>query len=84
MALNMVLKRAGYAGRQTCHGLRHLFSTVMNERKHELGIDPDWIEASLAHLPVGRIRATYCHATYLPERARLMQLWANVISAEIT
>lgn len=74
--LNKVLKLAGYAGRQTCHGFRHLFSTAMNERSSAYNISADWIESALAHKVAG-IRGVYNHTTYFEERVTLMQLWAD-------
>lgn len=74
MAGNMLLKRIGYAGRQTLHGFRHLLSTELHER----GYNPDWIESQLAHKIEG-IRGVYNQADYLDDRRAMMQAWADSI-----
>lgn len=73
--MNLVLKKAGYAGRHTGHGFRHLLSTELNER----GYNRDWIELQLAHGDENTIRATYNHAGYLEQRRVMMQEWADSI-----
>lgn len=77
--LNKALKLAGYGGKQTGHGFRHLFSTTMNERNY----NADWVEAQLAHKDSNVIRGTYNQATYLEQRTQMMQEWANSIDAAI-
>ncbi|MDE2455870.1 MAG: integrase, partial [Burkholderiales bacterium] len=39
----------------------------------------DWIERQLAHTETNRLRATYNHAAHLPERAKMMQTWADLL-----
>lgn len=73
--VNKMLGDAGYKGRQTGHGFRHLFSTEMNGR----GYNKDWIEKQLAHADEDEIRGTYNHATYLAQRRTMMQDWADSI-----
>lgn len=75
--IQQALKRAGYKGKQTGHGFRHLFSTELNER----GYNPDHIEVQLAHLSENKIRGVYNHAEYLEQREKMMQEWANSIDA---
>lgn len=75
--LNKTLKVAGYEGKQTGHGFRHLLSTELNER----GYNSDWIETQLAHRSENKIRGVYNHAEYLEQRAKMMQEWANSIDA---
>jgi integrase len=78
MTINKVLKVAGYAGRQTGHGFRHLLSTELNSR----GYNADWVELQLAHrVSDNKIRSTYNHADYLEQRRGMMQEWANSIDA---
>lgn len=79
--VNKAFKLAGYAGKQTGHGFRHLLSTELNER----GYNSDWIEAQLAHKVGGedKIRGVYNHAVYLEQRTQMMQEWANSIDALI-
>jgi integrase len=72
--VNAALRRLGYAKEQmTGHGFRHLASTLLNE----LGWRPDAIEEQLAHSDPNKIRGTYNKATYLEERRRMMQAWAD-------
>ncbi|WP_406622740.1 tyrosine-type recombinase/integrase [Acidovorax sp. SDU_ACID1] len=67
------MARMGYKGSATAHGFRALFSTVANEA----GWNPDVIERQLAHMERNKIRAAYHCSTYMDERARLMQWWAD-------
>lgn len=73
--LNSALARMGYKGVATAHGFRALFSTVANEN----GFDPDVIERQLAHVERNKVRAAYHRASYVSERATLMQWWADFI-----
>ncbi len=75
--INKALKMAGYAGKHTGHGFRHLLSTELNER----GYNSDWIESQLAHAGGDQIRATYNKAQYLEQRRQMMQEWADSIDA---
>ena len=74
-AVNMLLKRLGYRGRQTTHGFRHLISTALNEQ----GYEPDWVERQLAHGDPDKIRGTYNKAMYLESRRKMMQDWADYL-----
>lgn len=67
------LYRMGYKGRMTGHGFRGIASTVL----HELGYRHDVIELQLAHQERNEVSAAYNHATYLKERRKLMQAWAD-------
>lgn len=78
--LNSALARMGYKGIATAHGFRALFSTVANESGH----DPDAIERQLAHTDGNKVRAAYHRATYLKDRAELMQWWADYIEGRRT
>lgn len=78
--INKALKLAGYEGRQTGHGFRHLLSTELNGR----GYNKDWVERQLAHGDKNEIRDTYNHATYLEQRREMMQAWADSIDAVCT
>jgi len=75
MAVNRLLKRIGFGGRQTAHGFRHLISTALNER----GYESDWVERQLAHGDPDKIRGTYNKAHYLEPRRKMMQEWADVL-----
>ena len=76
-AVNALLKRLGFRGRQTAHGFRHLISTALNEQ----GYEADWIERQLAHGDPDKIRGTYNKATYLEDRRKMMQAWADHLDA---
>lgn len=75
--INKALRLAGYEGRQTGHGFRHLLSTELNGR----GYNKDWIERQLAHGDSDEIRGTYNHAAYVVQRSEMMQAWADSIDA---
>ncbi|HEX5806112.1 MAG TPA: integrase arm-type DNA-binding domain-containing protein [Macromonas sp.] len=72
---NSALARMGYKGYATAHGFRALFSTVANE----VGMNPDVIERQLAHKERNEIRAAYHRSTYMQDRAKLMQWWADYL-----
>lgn len=69
------LYRMGYHKRTTGHGFRHLASTILNE--HDF--DKDHVELQLAHVEGNKIRGTYNHALYLPQRQKMMQWWADYL-----
>ncbi len=69
------LDRMGYKGTMTGHGFRGVASTVL----HEHGFDHAHIELQLAHAPRNAVSAAYNHATYLPQRAALMQWWGDYL-----
>ncbi|NII11766.1 integrase arm-type DNA-binding domain-containing protein [Oleiagrimonas sp. C23AA] len=73
--VNVMLRKIGYAGRQTAHGFRHLISTALNERDY----NPDWVERQLAHGDPDEIRGTYNKAHYLEQRRQMMQDWADLL-----
>ena len=76
MTFNVSLDRLGYKGRQTPHGMRHLFSTAANEAGKEHRI----VDAALAHKVKG-VEGTYNKAMYLQQRRDLMQWWADRVDA---
>lgn len=76
MSNNTILKaleRMGYKHRMTGHGFRGIASTVL----HEHGFDHAHIELQLAHMERNKVSAAYNFATYLPQRRRMMQWWAD-------
>lgn len=73
MALNVLIRRIGYAGRVTGHGFRHTMSTIL----HEQGYNTAWIEMQLAHVDKNSIRGTYNHAQYLDGRREMLQWYAD-------
>lgn len=72
---NVALKRMGFKGRLTAHGMRALASTVLNEK----GFDFDVIEAALAHADKNSIRAAYNRANYVDRRKEMMEWWSDYI-----
>jgi integrase len=71
------LYRLGYESRMTGHGVRAVASTLLNET----GFPPDVIERQLAHIERNKTRAAYNRSSYLPERVKMMQHWADVLDA---
>lgn len=71
--VNAGLKRLGYEGRLTGHGMRATISTALNE----LGYPKVWVDAQLSHADPNRISATYNHAEYVEQRRLMMQDWAD-------
>jgi integrase len=67
--------RLGYHSRTTVHGFRATASTILNE----YGFVPDVIERQLAHTERNKVRASYNHAQYLPERKKMMEWWGNYV-----
>jgi integrase len=75
--LNSALARMGYKGTATAHGFRTLFSTCANEA----GWEKDVIEKQLSHEDRDDVRAAYNRASWLPQRAKLMQWWGDHLDA---
>ena len=69
------LDRMGYKGRMTGHGFRGIASTLL----HEMGFDHAHIELQLAHQERNEVSAAYNHATYLKQRTKMMQDWADYL-----
>ena len=79
-AMNAMLIRAGYEGRQTPHGMRSSFSTIMNERHAGNEQDRAIIDLMLAHKPKTGVEAVYNRASYKARRRELACEWADLIS----
>lgn len=77
MAITVLVRRIGYAGRVTGHGFRHTMSTIL----HEQGFNSAWIELQLAHVDKNSIRGTYNHAQYLDGRREMMQWYADYLDS---
>lgn len=71
------LYRMGYKSRMTGHGFRGVASTIL----HEQGWPHEHIELQLAHQERDETSAAYNHALYLPQRAKMMQAWADYLDA---
>lgn len=72
---NAALKRIGYGGKLVAHGLRSIASTAMNEA----GLNPDVIEAALAHSDKNEVRKAYNRSTYLKQRIDIMRWWGDIV-----
>ncbi|HMW21954.1 MAG TPA: integrase arm-type DNA-binding domain-containing protein [Burkholderiaceae bacterium] len=78
VTLNAALRRLGFGpDEMTGHGFRAMARTVMIENLP--GIDPEWIEAQLAHGKRGALRGAYDRAQYLAQRRKMMQTWADYL-----
>ena len=75
--VNSALKRMGYEGRLTGHGIRATISTALNE----MGYNADWIEAQLSHASGSQVRRSYNHAEYVEQRRVMMQEWADYLDS---
>lgn len=74
--INAALRRMGYTkDEMTGHGFRSMASTLLNEQ----GWHPDAIERQLAHCEEDTVRAAYNYADHLPERRKMMQVWADYL-----
>ena len=73
--INNMLKRNGYQDRLTGHGMRSIGSTVLNEN----AFTPDLIEVALSHVGKDKVRQSYNHAKYIPQRREMMSWWSNYI-----
>lgn len=74
--VNAALRRIGYGtDDMTGHGFRSMASTLLNEQ----GWNRDAIERQLAHAEQNSIRAAYNYAEHLPERKKMMQVWADYL-----
>lgn len=71
--LNSALRRMGYEGRLTGHGIRGTISTVLNE----IGYPKTWVDSRLSHSAPNKVSAAYNHALYIEPRRRMMQDWAD-------
>jgi len=73
--LIFAIYRMGYHSKATAHGFRSTASTILNEKNFRA----DVIEKQLAHGERNKVRASYNHAQYLPERKEMMQWWADYL-----
>jgi len=73
------LERIGYKGRMTGHGFRGLASTIL----HEHGFEHAHIELQLAHQERNAVSGAYNYATYLQQRAKVMQWWGDYLDQQL-
>jgi integrase len=79
---NLDARIAGGRPTWVLHDLRRLASTMMHDK---LGIQPHIVEAVLAH--VGHrsgVAGTYNKASYLAEKRRALERWAEYVDAVVT
>lgn len=78
MTLNGALQRMGIDTQSelTTHGFRAMARTMLAER---LGVDPDVIEAQLAHSVKDSLGRAYNRTQYAEQRRELMQQWADYL-----
>ena len=76
--LNAALRRLGFDGEEmSAHGFRAMARTIMREELPD--IDPEWIEAQLAHGKAGPLGSAYDRAQYMRQRRDMMQSWADYL-----
>lgn len=75
--INTALRRMGFgADEMTAHGFRATARTILAER---LDVNPEVIEAQLAHAKAGPLGAAYDRTQFLPQRIEMMQRWADYL-----
>ena len=79
-SVNSALKRMGFKGQQTSHGLRGLSRTALSEA----GFDFEASEACLSHKVGTSVSQAYNHSTYLPQRIKMMKWWSKHIELAAT
>lgn len=77
-AIGALYVRAGYAGRHVPHGWRASFSTILNE---QLPAERAAIDLALAHAPKDKVEGAYNRSEQLERRRRLMEHWAELLTA---
>ena len=71
------LKKMGYGGRLTGHGLRAAVATGLEE----LGYPTEIIKAQLSHAKDNLTDAAYLRGVHVERRAEMMQAWADLLEA---
>lgn len=73
--LNAALRRMGFAkDEMSAHGFRAMARTVLAEH---LDVDPEVIEAQLAHGKSGPLGAAYDRTSFMRQRLAMMTTWAD-------
>jgi integrase len=75
-AILMALRRMGYKNKMTGHGFRAL---AMSTLKEKLGYRHETVDRQLAHAQQDKIASAYDRATFLEERKKMMQEWADYL-----
>ncbi len=71
-----MLKKLGYQGRQTMHGMRATARTIADE---ELGLSVKVLESQLTHRNNDPNKGSYNRSQYKRQRGQVLQIWANYI-----
>lgn len=76
--INAALRRMGYDTREevTGHGFRATARTMLEE---QLGWDPKYMEAQLAHSVPDALGTSYNRTEFLIPRKEMMQIWADYL-----
>lgn len=75
--INTSLRRMGYSkDDMTAHGFRAMARTLMVEK---LNVNPEVIEAQLAHGKSGPLGMAYDRAEFMEQRRAMMQAWADYL-----
>lgn len=75
--VNTALRRMGYSNSEmTAHGFRAMARTILGEH---LETDPEVIEAQLAHGKSGPLGMAYDRTTYMVQRRKMMNEWADYL-----
>lgn len=78
VTMNAAMRRMGFGADEiTAHGFRSTARTIIAERLP--AIDPEWVEAQLAHGKKGPLGMAYDRARYLDQRRTMMQVWADYL-----
>lgn len=76
-ALTNALRRMGYdKDEMHVHGFRAMARTMIRQ---ELNLDGEWIERQLSHAVKGPLGRAYDRTTFMPERKKMMEVWANYL-----
>jgi integrase len=75
-ALSNALRDMGFQGKHATHGFRTSLRTIARER---LRVDPDVLEAQLAHAKRGDVQQAYDRTEFNDLRRRVMQKWADFL-----
>jgi integrase len=76
-ALTNALRRMGYGKDEMhVHGFRAMARTMLRQN---LGMASEWIERQLSHAVDNPLGRAYDRTTFLPERQKMMQAWADYL-----
>jgi integrase len=78
VTVRQLLRKMGYGGLATPHGMRSCFRTFASETTP---VEKDVVESCLAHAQ-GELDAAYHRGSYLAKRRALMALWASYLEGE--